>query len=57
VDYAILENDGKLSVIKKQEQQPATKSDMKINTSPKQFISFEIIVDGNIISKNLQKLI
>lgn len=58
VDYAIFEVDGKLSVMKKEEQQFVTRSDLGIKqTSPRIYpISTEVIMDGHIISDNLKKL-
>lgn len=56
VEYAILEPDGNLSVLKKQPHQQITKADMKIPTSTTKYIPSEIIVDGKIISHNLKEL-
>ena len=56
VDYAILEPDGALSVLKKPQQQEVTKADMKINTNTINYIPSEIIVDGKIIKHNLKEL-
>jgi uncharacterized membrane protein YcaP (DUF421 family) len=58
VDYAILETDGKLSVMKIDDKQPLTKKDMnvrkvKTNLYP---IPTEIISDGKFNEKNLSKL-
>jgi len=58
VDYAIFETDGTLSVMKKEQQMPVTKSDMRIQQTQSNLypISTEGITDGNIISTNLDKL-
>ncbi|GAA0076672.1 DUF421 domain-containing protein [Clostridium sp. CTA-5] len=56
VDYAILEPNGNLSVLKKQPQQQITKKDMKISTSNINYIPSEIIVDGKIIKHNLLEI-
>lgn len=56
VEYAILEPNGNLSVMKKQPQQQVTKADMKIPTSNISYIPSEIIVDGKIIYNNLKEL-
>lgn len=58
VDYAIFETDGKLSVMKKEEQQFVTRSDMGIKqTTPRIYpISTEVIMDGHVLSDNLKKL-
>ncbi|GEL77432.1 YetF domain-containing protein [Tenuibacillus multivorans] len=57
VDHAILEVDGKLSVMKKEEQRPATKSDVNapIPTYPYP-LATSVISDGKIIHQNLKKL-
>jgi len=56
VYFAILETNGQLSVIKKTEQQSATKQDVKANTTPPKFIPTEVIFNGDIIHKNLEDL-
>jgi uncharacterized membrane protein YcaP (DUF421 family) len=56
IDYAILEPNGTLSVLKKPQFQNTQKSDMQINESLPQFIPSEIIVDGSIIRKNFKEL-
>lgn len=56
VEYAILEPNGNLSVMKKQSQQQVTKSDMKILSSPLKYLPSEIIADGKIIYHNLKEL-
>jgi uncharacterized membrane protein YcaP (DUF421 family) len=58
VDYAILETDGKLSVMKKENKQPLTRSDLRINNSKEQIIplSTEVVSDGIINKKNLSEL-
>ena len=48
VQYAIVETDGTLSVLLKKENQPATKSELKINT-PKSSLPCIVISDGRII--------
>lgn len=55
VDYAILENDGKLSVLKKMGTQYVTKFDMSIPISTNQLLPTQIIVDGRVISENLKE--
>ncbi|KGX85626.1 YetF domain-containing protein [Pontibacillus marinus] len=57
VDYAILETDGKLSVMKKDKDKPVTQKDM--NLSPKMNpvdMPTEIISDGKLNKDNLTKL-
>lgn len=55
VDFALIESNGQLSILKKAEHQPVTKKDMNIqaqNTG----ISTEIIYDGILIEENLRQL-
>ncbi|MGM0844906.1 MAG: YetF domain-containing protein [Bacillota bacterium] len=57
VDYAIFETNGKLSVLKKQTQQPVTKSDMGISHSSGVYpLPTEIIADGKVIDNNMKRL-
>lgn len=58
VDYAILETNGDLSVLKKESKQPVTKNDLNI-MSPKMDLfplPTEVISDGKINPGNLSKL-
>lgn len=52
VDYAILENDGHLSVLKKADKQPITPSDMNIKTTSRG-LTKDIIMDGVLMDENL----
>lgn len=52
VEFAILESDGKLSVLKKSQNLPLTPADMNIATEYKG-ISTELIKDGKLIEQNL----
>ena len=57
VDYAIFETDGKLSVMKKENKMPVTKSEMNIQPSNKIFpFATEVISDGAINTNNLSRL-
>ncbi|WCN39589.1 DUF421 domain-containing protein [Aneurinibacillus uraniidurans] len=56
VNYAILEPDGQVSILKKEEHQPVTKKDLAIPTPKSVFLPSEIISDGKIVKKNLQEL-
>ncbi|AIQ37600.1 MULTISPECIES: DUF421 domain-containing protein [unclassified Paenibacillus] len=56
VEVAILEPDGQLSVLKKEEMLPATKKDVKATVMPIHNIPTELIVDGKIVEKNLTKI-
>ncbi|MDF2571159.1 MAG: hypothetical protein K0R55_2763 [Sporomusa sp.] len=54
VQYAILETTGDLSVIKKADYQPLTKSDFNIHL-PDPVFPVELIMDGVIIERNLRR--
>lgn len=54
VEYAILETNGQLSVIPKSQKRPVNPKDLNLPTNY-EGISLDIIIDGNIIEKNLQK--
>lgn len=56
VDYAILEPNGKLSVLKKQPLLYVTKADMDIYTTSFKYFPTQIIIDGKIIYRNLTEL-
>lgn len=56
VDYAILEPDGKLSVLKKPQKQQAAKEDLKLPAPELIYLPSEIIVDGKAVKKNLKEL-
>ena len=56
VHYAILEPNGKLSVLKNETMQPATKKDIQAPATEFRYIPTEIISDGKIVYKNLQEL-
>ncbi|MFC9539989.1 DUF421 domain-containing protein [Lysinibacillus sp. NPDC056959] len=49
IDYAILEPNGMLSILKKPEFQSTQKTDLKIYPSAPAFIPLEIITDGKLI--------
>lgn len=55
VDYAILEPNGSLSVLKKPEYLPLTPKDMNIEVKPTG-ISTELIYDGRLIEENLRQM-
>lgn len=58
VDYTIFETDGTLSVMKKEQKQPLTKSDMNVKQKTnKAFpIPTSVISDGEIKKESLEKL-
>jgi uncharacterized membrane protein YcaP (DUF421 family) len=53
VNYAIMECDGKLSVLFKSDQRPATPSDFQL-TPPQTGLTKDIIMDGKILYENLK---
>lgn len=55
VEIAVLEPDGKLSVLKKAEKTSITVEDMKIK-KPKTGMMVDIILDGNILSEHLLQI-
>jgi len=55
IKYAIIEPNGKMSVIAKSQASPVTPKDMGIPTNPVN-LSFPLIIDGEVDDKNLQFL-
>jgi uncharacterized membrane protein YcaP (DUF421 family) len=55
VDFAIIEPNGKISVLKKPEYLPLTPKDIKLEVAPSGF-SMELIYDGILIEENLRLL-
>lgn len=55
VQYAILECDGEVSIIKKPENDPVTLKDLNLKPD-KTGVNIELIYDGKIIEQNLQDL-
>lgn len=55
VEFAIVEDSGNVSIMKKRQYQPVTISDMNIQTQYKGF-SIPLIIDGIAQNKNLKKL-
>ncbi len=55
VEFAIIEDSGNLSVMKKSQFQPLTPSDMKISTNYKG-LTIPLILDGRLYADNLKKL-
>ena len=56
VQYALLETNGNLSVMKKAGQEPATKKDVNAPAPEPKYLPSEIISDGKIVKKNLTEL-
>lgn len=55
VEYAIFENDGKLSVLLKSQKHPLTPSDIAIPTAYKG-LTTDVVIDGNIMYQNLKNV-
>ncbi|SES26280.1 DUF421 domain-containing protein [Salipaludibacillus aurantiacus] len=55
VEYAVLEPDGHLSLLKKPPFRPVTKQDLNIPANSKEFFPVELIMDGKIIHKNIKE--
>lgn len=55
VEYAILENNGKLSVQRKDQYQHVTKKDLHLQTKSMSTFPIELIMDGKVIEKNLSE--
>lgn len=55
IDTAVFEYNGKLSVLPKAANRPATPSDLKI-TAKATHIGIELIMDGRIMGENLERL-
>ena len=53
IDYAVLEPNGELSILKKQRSQTVTKEELSIDYDARRYIPTEIISDGKIVEKNL----
>jgi uncharacterized membrane protein YcaP (DUF421 family) len=55
VEYAILETNGELSVIEKPEKRGIRTEDLNIDAEY-EGIAYDLVLDGRIMSKNLQKI-
>ena len=56
VEYAILEPNGDLSVLKKQARESPTRDDMNIEPKQQAYLPTTLIIDGRTILKNLSEL-
>ena len=56
VHYAILETNGKLSVLKKAGLEAATKKDVNASAQVPKYIPTEVIAEGKITNRNLKEL-
>jgi len=55
VEYAVLELNGRLSVLKKPEYRQVIRKDLAIRTSGKEAFPVELIMDGEVIHENLRR--
>ncbi|MTI80876.1 MAG: DUF421 domain-containing protein [Firmicutes bacterium] len=55
VEFAVLEPNGKISVLPKSQYRPATPTDLNIKTNYEGYPSM-LIEDGNVLSENLKKI-
>lgn len=56
IQFAILENNGKISIFPKDANSPVTKKDLKLQPSPEQNIPIILVVEGKINHNGLKKL-
>lgn len=55
VDYAILEPNGKLSVLLKPEDEAPTRKDLKLAAPKRRYLPTELVVDGKVVMQNLNE--
>jgi uncharacterized membrane protein YcaP (DUF421 family) len=55
VQYAILENNGAMSVVQKPEFQPVTRGDLRINNIAAAKYPVELIMDGEVVEENFTR--
>lgn len=55
VEFAIIENDGQLSVLPKSQKAPLTPSDLNISTSYTG-LTKDLVLDGNVLPENLKSV-
>lgn len=55
IAYALVESDGKLSILPKAENKPLTIKDMNIETKPSSMCA-NVVMDGNIMELNLKEI-
>ncbi|MDR7868813.1 MAG: DUF421 domain-containing protein [Sporomusaceae bacterium] len=56
IDYAILEPNGQLSILKKAQYDQASRQDLNISPQPRRYIPTEIVSDGRLLDRNLTEL-
>jgi len=55
VEYAILESNGEITVYRKENTHPVNREDLKIFQEEPKYLPCELIVNGNVIKKNLKE--
>ena len=55
IDYAIMESDGKISFLVKEEEKPVTKKDMSVKLKNEGVVA-NLIIDGVILDNNLNEI-
>ncbi|WP_026679391.1 DUF421 domain-containing protein [Fictibacillus gelatini] len=53
--FAILEINGQLTILKKPQYRNVTRQDLWVATTPERQLPIELIMDGNVIEKNLKE--
>lgn len=56
VEYAVFEPNGKLSVLKRDEQQNVSRKDMNLPAPALKYLPTELIVDGRVVERSLTKI-
>lgn len=56
VDYAVLEPNGELSILKQAKLEEVTKQDLNIKPAIRYYLPTELISDGRLIKRNLKEL-
>lgn len=55
VEFAVVEPNGKLSVLKRSQERPVTPADLKLSTEY-EGLGLEVVVDGLVMEQNLRRL-
>lgn len=55
-EFAVFETDGKLSVLKRAEQQNVTRKDLNLSQPVMKYLPSKLIEDGHMVDKNLKEI-
>lgn len=55
IEYAIMETNGKISILPKPEYKPVTPNDMQLKV-PKQGLCANVVIDGNLMKNNIKNM-